>query len=112
MNKTKILLILFLVGIVLAVLASFLLTAGRTIGQTFFGRSYAESQLRDYVKVVLKQDVNGARCQSIDTDGNGYVACDYTTVDQPSTTRTLECASWSLEGFLNRGCKARLPGLP
>ncbi len=87
----------------------FLITAGKNIGQFFFGRGYAEGELKDYVATVLKQEVNGATCQNIDTDNNGYVSCDYTVVGSTAVTRSLECAAWGLNGFLNRGCKARLP---
>ncbi|MFM7447808.1 MAG: hypothetical protein ACKO24_04325 [Leptolyngbyaceae cyanobacterium] len=111
MNKTKFLLGLFLFGLIGVLLASFLLTAGKKVGQYFFGRSYAEGELRSYVEAVSKQQVNGVTCQPIDTDDNGYVACDYTTVAEPNRTQTLECAAWGWSGFFNRGCKQRLPGL-
>lgn len=52
---------------------------------------------------------SGARCQGVDSDSNGYVSCDYTTVNELNVARSLECAAWGLDGFINRGCKARLP---
>ena len=71
MNKTKLFLILFGVGFLAVVSSAFLVTAGRTVGQSMFGRSFAENQLRDYVATVLKQEVNGSRCQAVDTNKNG-----------------------------------------
>lgn len=109
MRNPKFLLVLFLGTFVIVAVSTYLFTAGRTIGQYFFGRSFAESQLRDYVASVLKQEVNGSRCQAIDTDGNGYVSCDYTITSQPNSTRSIECAAWGLDGFLNRGCRNRFP---
>jgi hypothetical protein len=109
MNKPKLFLILFGVGFVAIASSAFLITAGRTIGQSIFGRSFAESQLRDYVATVLKQEVNGLRCQAVDTDKNGYVSCDYTTASQRDTPRSAECAAWGMDGFFNRGCKTRAP---
>ncbi|HEY9827388.1 MAG TPA: hypothetical protein V6D19_18260 [Stenomitos sp.] len=109
MTKIKLLATLAVIGILVAVVGGFLLTAGRTMGQAMFGRSFAEGQLNDYVSAVLKQEVNGSRCQAIDRDRNGYVSCDYTTVRQPDVPRSIECAAWGLDGFLNRGCKTRLP---
>jgi hypothetical protein len=111
MSKPKLFLILFSVSFLIIISSAFLLTAGRTIGQSLFGRSFAEGQLKDYVSAVLKQDVNGFRCQAVDTDGNGYVSCDYTTVSQPNTPLSIECSAWGLDGFLNRGCKTRYPRL-
>jgi hypothetical protein len=112
MPKLKLFLILFSISFLVVVLGTFLLTAGKTIGQSLFGRSFAEGQLKDYVSAVLKQNVNGLRCQAVDTDGNGYVSCDYTTVSQPNTPLSIECSAWGLDGFLNRGCKTRFPHLP
>lgn len=109
MRNPKLILTLVLLSIAFIGISIFLVTAGRMIGQFFFGRSYAESELREYVEKVSKQQVNGVTCQPMDTDRNGYVSCDYTTVDAPSDTKSLECAAWGLDGFLNRGCKARLP---
>lgn len=111
MRNPKLFLILFLVGFLVIAIGSYLVTAGKTVGQSLFGRGFAEGQLNDYVSAVLKQQVNGSRCQAIDTDNNGYVSCDYTTTGQPNVTRSLECAAWGLDGFLNRGCKTRLPNL-
>jgi hypothetical protein len=88
-----------------------LATAGKGVGQFLFGKAYAEGELKDYVRSVLKQEVAGASCQGIDTDGNGYVSCDYTVVSQPGITRSVECAAWGLSGFFNRGCKTRLPNI-
>jgi hypothetical protein len=112
MQKIKLFAILAVVALVVAVIGGFLLTAGKTIGQSLFGRSFAEDQLKNYVASVLKQDVNGVTCQPVDTDGNGYVACDFTTVTAPNQVQTIECAAWGLDGFINRGCKRRLPGVP
>ncbi|WP_287128627.1 hypothetical protein [Candidatus Cyanaurora vandensis] len=102
---------LILGGIVVLVLGTgiFLVTAGRGVGQFFFGKSYAEGELRDYVSTVLKEDVRGASCQAFDTDDNGYVSCDYTVASQTNITRSIECAAWSVGGFFNRGCRTRLP---
>jgi hypothetical protein len=110
MRKIQFLLILAVGGVLVAIVGGFLLTAGKTIGQSLFGRSFAEGQVRDYVGAVLKQEVNGVRCQAVDTNKNGYVSCDYTTVSQPDTPRAIECAAWGMDGFLNRGCKTRMPG--
>ncbi|MCG9891516.1 MAG: hypothetical protein MH252_10620 [Thermosynechococcaceae cyanobacterium MS004] len=98
------------VGILIAVVGGFLLTAGKTIGQSIFGGSFAEGQAKDYVAAVLRQEVNGMRCQSVDSNNNGYVSCDYTTAAEPNTPRSIECAAWGMDGFLNRGCKTRTPG--
>jgi len=106
----KILLFLGSLGVIVIGSALFLLTAGRGIGQYFFGKSFAENQLKGYVSSVLRQEVNGAHCQAVDSDGNGYVSCDYTLAGSPQTTHSIECAAWGLNGILNRGCKARLPG--
>lgn len=107
MNKTKLFISLFAVSFIAVVTGAFLVTAGKTIGQSLFGRSFAEAQLRDYVQAVLRQEVNGARCQALDSDGNGYVSCDYTVANQPNTPLSIECAAWGLDGFLNRGCRTR-----
>jgi hypothetical protein len=109
MRNPKLIFSLVLAGFLLIGSATFLVTVGRNIGQFFFGRSFSEAELRDYVSKVTKQQVNGASCQPYDTDGNGYVSCDYTTVADPNTPRPIECAAWGLDGFLNRGCKARVP---
>ncbi|MBR8832202.1 MAG: hypothetical protein N5P05_000737 [Chroococcopsis gigantea SAG 12.99] len=109
-GKVKLLIMLGLGGILAIALSGALITVGKSFGQLFFGRNFAETQLREYVSRVLKQDVNGVSCQPTDSDGNGYVSCDFTTTQQPNVTRTLECAAWGLDGFLNRGCKSRLPG--
>lgn len=47
--------------------------------------------------------------QGMDSDGNGYVSCDYTIVSDPNRTYSLECAAWGWDGFMNQGCKTRLP---
>ncbi|MBV9385228.1 MAG: hypothetical protein JOZ78_02245 [Chroococcidiopsidaceae cyanobacterium CP_BM_ER_R8_30] len=112
MRRPKLFIILFLAGFAIIGSSAFLLTTGRVIGQSFFGRSYAEGELKDYVANVLKQEIHGARCQAVDTNKNGYVSCDYTIVSQPTVPRSLECAAWGIDGFLNRGCKTRLPGFP
>jgi hypothetical protein len=109
MNKLKFFLTIGILGFLIIVIGGFLLTAGRTIGQSIFGRSFAEGQLKDYVTKVFKQEVNGARCQAVDSDTNGYVSCDYTTAGQPEVPRSIECAAWGLDGFLNRGCRTRVP---
>jgi hypothetical protein len=100
-----------LIGLLLIVIGSgiFMLTAGKNIGQFFFGKGYAEGELKEYVASVLKDEVNGVSCQTYDTDNNGYVSCDYTTTKQQGVTRSLDCAVWGVGGFLNRGCKTRLP---
>ncbi|MBV8886667.1 MAG: hypothetical protein JO235_22095 [Chroococcidiopsidaceae cyanobacterium CP_BM_RX_35] len=112
MRHPKLFFILFLAGFVVFASGIFLLTAGRVIGQSLFGRSYAEGELKDYISTVLKQEIHGARCQAVDTNRNGYVSCDYTTVSEPNVPRSLECAAWGIDGFLNRGCKTRLPNFP
>jgi hypothetical protein len=112
MKNAKLFIILALVGLFVAIAGGALVTVGKTIGQFFFGRNFAEDQLKTYVARVLNQEVNGVTCQGIDTDNNGYVSCDYSTTSSPNQVRTIECAAWGLDGFLNRGCKARLPGLP
>lgn len=89
--------------------AIFLFTAGQFIGQSLFGRSFAEKQLKDYVSSVLREEVYGVRCQAVDTDRNGYVSCDYTVSSERGITRSVECSAWGLDGFLNRGCKTRFP---
>jgi len=97
------------VGLALIIASILLMTVGKVAGQFFFGRSFSEAQLKGYVSSVLKQDINGARCQAMDSDDNGYVSCDYTTVGDPNTPRSIECSAWGIDGFLNRGCKTRLP---
>jgi hypothetical protein len=109
MNKVKLSLILALASAIVLGGSLLFLTVGKVAGQFFFGRSFAESELRDYVSSVLKQEVNGARCQAMDTDGNSYVSCDYTLVSNPEKTHSIECSAWGLDGFLNRGCKTRFP---
>ncbi|AGY57606.1 hypothetical protein [Gloeobacter kilaueensis] len=103
--------LIILVGILVVVLGTglFLITAGKGIGQFFFGRTYAESELKDYVATVLKENLRGASCQPFDTDDNGYVSCDYTVSAQPGITRSIECAAFGIGGFINRGCRTRLP---
>jgi hypothetical protein len=112
MRNPKVIVSIILSIIVITAISVLLMTVGKTVGQSLFGRGFAESQLRDYVQAVLRQEVNGARCQAVDTDGNGYVSCDYTTMSQPNSPRSIECSAWGLDGFLNRGCKSRLPGFP
>jgi hypothetical protein len=101
MNKFK----LFLVLGILGGGAIALVTIGRNIGQFFFGRSFAESQLKSYVANVMREDINGSQCQTWDTDGNGYVSCTYTLISQPGRPYPIECSAWGLDGFINRGCK-------
>lgn len=107
MNKAKLSLILISSAIIILVGSLIFLTVGKVVGQFFFGRSFAEEELQDYVSSVLKQDLNGFRCQGMDTDGNAYVSCDYTLVSNPEKTYSIECSAWGLNGFLNRGCKTR-----
>jgi hypothetical protein len=100
-----------LVVLLVIVVAGFsaLITVGKGVGQYFFGKGFAEGELKDYVASVQKTQVQGSSCQSYDTDGNGYVSCDYTVANDPGKTYSLECAAWGLDGFLNKGCKTRLP---
>lgn len=109
MRSVKLWLFLAAGGVFLIVAIILLITFGKNIGQFFFGRSFAEDQLREYVTKVLNQEINGARCQAFDTDGNGYVSCDYTTASDSNRVRSIECSAWGFDGFLNRGCKTRLP---
>jgi hypothetical protein len=109
MNKVKLSVILISASIILLAVSLVFLTVGKVVGQFFFGRSFAEGELNDYVSSVLKQEVNGARCQKMDTDGNSYVSCDYTLASDPEKTYSIECSAWGLDGFLNRGCKTRFP---
>ncbi len=97
------------VVLVLLIASILLITAGKGIGQFFFGRAYAEGELRDYVAQVLKQEVQGVSCQAYDTDNNGYVSCDYTIAKNDNAVNSIECAVWGLDGFINRGCRTRLP---
>lgn len=110
MRSLKLWLFLAAGSVVFVIVGVLLITFGRNLGQFFFGRSFAEAQLREYVTTVLNEEVNGVNCQRFDTDGNHYVACDYTTASATDKVRSIECAAWGLDGFLNRGCKARLPG--
>lgn len=109
MNKAKVFLLLGGAGVIVLAGAIALVTVGKEVGQFFFGRSFAESELRSYVQRVMGEEVKGVQCQKRDSDGNGYVSCDYTLVSQPGKTYSLECSAWGLDGFLNRGCKTRLP---
>lgn len=104
--STKTQIAFFLEGIGFLVIGGgiFLLTAGKGITQYFFGRSFAESELKGYIASVLHQEVNGSHCQAVDKDGNGYVSCDYTLVSEPQKTHSVECAAWGWDGLLNRGC--------
>lgn len=110
--KIKFYITLAFISFIVVVGGALLITVGKNIGQIFFGRSFAESQLREYVAKVLKQEINGVSCRNLDTDNNGYVACDFTTVNEPNRTLTVECAAWGWDGFLNRGCRTRfnIPG--
>jgi len=74
MNKAKRSLILISAGIIVLGGGLVLVTAGRVVGQFFFGRSFAEKELNEYVSSVLKQELNGSKCQAMDTDGNSYVS--------------------------------------
>ncbi len=107
MRNIKLLTTIAIASVVIIVAGLALVTVGRVVGQFFFGRSFSESQLKDYVSSVSRQEINGAKCQSMDSDGNGYVSCDYTTVSRPDVTQSIECAAWGLDGFFNRGCKTR-----
>ena len=107
MKNIKLYLMLGGVGLAVILGGILLTTVGKVVGQYFFGRGFAEGELRSYVASVNKQEINGAKCQAMDTDDNGYVSCDYTTVNDPNTVHSLECAAWGLDGFLNRGCKSR-----
>ncbi len=109
MRSLKLWLFLGAGGLLLLGALVILITFGKNMGQYFFGRNFAEEQLKDYVTKVLNQDVNGVKCQAFDTDKNGYVSCDYTTTSTPDNVRSIECSAWGLDGFLNRGCKTRLP---
>lgn len=105
--KFRIYLIVTSVILVFLVGTGVLLTSGKAVGQSLFGKSFAEKELKNYVSSVLREPLNGVSCQPVDTDSNGYVSCDYTTVVDPETTHSIECSAWGLDGFLNRGCKAR-----
>ena len=107
MNKAKRTLIFVSAGIIVLGSGLALITVGRVVGQFFFGRSFAEKELNEYVSSVLKQELNGYKCQSRDTDGNSYVSCDFTLVSNPEKTYSVECSAWGLDGFLNKGCKSR-----
>lgn len=107
MNKAKSTLILVSTGIIVLGGGLVLITVGRVVGQFFFGRSFAEKELNEYVSSVLKQELNGAKCQAMDTDRNSYVSCDFTLVSNPEKTYSVECSAWGLDGFLNKGCKSR-----
>ena len=109
MNRTKIIIILVTLGVLTLGGGILMLTVGKSLGQFLFGRSFAEKELRGYVSSVLKEEINGARCQPVDSDGNGYVSCDYTLVSKPDETRSIECAAWGWSGFVNRGCRTRFP---
>jgi hypothetical protein len=110
MNKIKLYATIAISAIAIIAIGTFLLTAGRIVGQFFFGRGFAEAQLRDYVTKVFKDEVNGVNCQAMDTDQNGYVSCDFTVKSQPTSPISVECAGWGFDGFMNRGCKERIPG--
>ena len=107
MSKAKRSLILISAGIIVLGSGLVLITAGRVVGQFFFGRRFAEKELNEYVSSVLKQELNGSKCQAMDTDGNSYVSCDFTLVSNPEKTYSVECSAWGLSGFLNKGCKSR-----
>lgn len=107
MKNLKVYVIATVFVLVLLVGTGVLLTSGKAVGQSLFGKSFAEKELRNYVSSVMRQQLNGVSCQPVDTDSNGYVSCDYTTVAEPETTHSIECSAWGLDGFLNRGCKAR-----
>ncbi len=109
MNKIKLYVTLAVIAFAVLTVGAYLLTAGRIVGQFFFGRGFAESELRDYAAKVFKDEVNGMTCQPMDSDNNGYVSCDFTVKSRPETL-TVECAGWGLDGFMNRGCKTRVPG--
>ena len=109
MRSIKLWLFLGAGGLLFIAAGILLITFGRNLGQFFFGSSFAETQVREYVTKVLDQEVKGASCQRFDTNNNGYVSCDYTTASAPGQPRSIECAAWGLDGFLNRGCKARIP---
>ncbi len=104
--------IFILLVILVFAVAIALLTVAQGAGQFLFGRAYAEGELKSYVAEVLKETVGGASCQAIDSDRNGYVSCDYTTARESGVTRSVECAAWGVSGFINRGCKTRLPMFP
>ena len=108
--KVKFFITLAFISFLTVVGGALLVTVGRNFGQFWFGRSFAESQLKEYVNKVLRQEINGVSCRNVDTDGNGYVSCDFTTTSDPNRTHSIECAAWGWDGFLNRGCKTRLPG--
>ncbi len=61
MSKFKLFLVLGLIGGGGILLSVFLLTIGRNIGQFFFGRNFAESQLNNYDAHVIKEDINGSQ---------------------------------------------------
>ena len=111
-NTQRIILLILSLLVVSFLPIVIVLNVGRNLGQIFLGRSFAESQLRDYVASVLGEEINGASCQAMDSDSNGYVSCDYTVVSQPQKTRSIECASWGWDGLLNRGCRTRFPNVP
>ncbi len=100
-----------LVALLVIVIGGFsvLITVGKGAGQVLFGKAFAEGELKDYVASVQKTQVQGSSCQAFDSDSNGYVSCDYTVANDPGKTYSLECAAWGLDGFLNKGCKTRLP---
>jgi hypothetical protein len=65
MNKVKLSVILISASIILLAVSLVFLTVGKVVGQFFFGRSFAERELNDYVSSVLKQELNGSRCQTV-----------------------------------------------
>jgi hypothetical protein len=109
LTRFKVIGTLVVLLVIVVVGFSVLITAGKGVGQYFFGKGFAEGQLRDYVASLQKTQVQGASCQVFDTDSNGYVSCDYTIANDPGKTYSIECAAWGLDGFLNKGCKTRIP---
>ena len=86
-----------------------LLMFAKPIGQAMFGSSFAEKQAEEYVSKLFGDEVSKISCRNRDTDGDGYVTCDFRTNSDPGKIHSIECSAWGFDGVLNRGCKSRLP---
>lgn len=89
--------------IVISILAVVCSLIGYAITSCSSNKSSAESEARKYAQ-SLGLEIKGTICMTKDSDGDGYVSCSISYLDNGKTSiMPIECANrWSV----NDGCRA------
>lgn len=80
---------------------------GTSVGLRSLRAGYAEGQGVSFVSSLYAEySVVGQNCQGRDTDGDGYVSCDFRLMNPEKTERVvhLQCPTFS-SGLLGDTCK-------